>query len=74
MQIDLVEMVVWKVKSKTELRTKTLTSLPDVDLPGIIRGKIDTNVVREQMRRRIPLDEQALEFLQRELQSDQNRV
>ena len=72
-QIDLIEEVVWKTKKYiTESRTKILSTLSDVDLPGIMRGKQDKAAVREQVSRGVPRAE--LAFLHQELQSDRNLV
>jgi hypothetical protein len=72
-EVALMEKVHWQAGMESRHESRTMFTSKDVDLPGILRGKRDKHLVREQTRQGgISRDE--LRFLYQELESPRNKV
>ena len=72
-EVALMEKVHWQAHTHSRHERRAMVTSNDVDLPGILRGKRDKHLVREQTRQGgISRDE--LRFLYQELESPRNKV
>jgi hypothetical protein len=73
-EIELIQNLSWYAHSnRSNSDTRTIAHLPDVDLPGIVRGKKDKEQVREQIRQG-GVQPHELQGLYNALQSKENMV
>lgn len=72
--VKLVELIRWKVRSRSEQTKTILLNVTDLNLPGLSKAKMDRSQVRDSQRQGVDVNSRNYEAIYESLRSSENHV